>query len=183
MQLVNNMKQEELEKEHKQDDLRDDQVKDLLEGIDFDQVLECCHTPNPEFVQRNEAMSDENFKALLDDIDFDDPMECDSTKEIVPESPVKGSPVKVTPILAPFSSNEEVKVSMCHTTSCTSIASSEPFDVSARSPLTHIAEPISSDECEVPNFNLNLILDLSTDEIKVNRLFIQLFIQLCITNL
>ena len=151
MKLIDNIKEEELEKEHKEDDNRDEQVKDLLEGvnfeeseekkvemnesqvkdlldgIDFDEAIECCHTPDNEFVKKKQEMSTEEFKALLDGIDFEEPMECDSSKEIVPESPVKEVPV--TPILAAFSSNEE-KAPMCHTISSTSIASSEPFDVS-----------------------------------------------------
>lgn len=150
VELIDQMNEEELKKEQQEEQMRADQVKDLLEGIDFDEAIECCHTPNNEFVQKKQEMTNEEFKALLDDIDFDEPV-TEST---------------VTPILAPFSSNEvKDKSPMCHTISSTSITSSEPFDVSDRYPLTHIAEPISDDD--TPSFKIEHLLDEIVDQVTI----------------
>ena len=101
------------EEEQNKNTMSNEEFQQLVEGIDFDEGMEC-PTPQPSLEQCEEEqkpMGNEAFQHLLEGIDFDDEItECTAT-EVTQQN--------TTPILLPFTSNEP-KSPMCDTISSTS---------------------------------------------------------------
>ena len=89
------------EEEQSKNTITNDEFEQLLEGIDFDEIMEC-PTPHPPVVGQYEdeqkSISNTAFQELLEGIDFDDEMTDCTQAKVTQEN--------TTPILLPFTSNE-----------------------------------------------------------------------------